>query len=153
MTNAGDGWYSQYMLYRKPRVGAEIESYCGSCKEERTHIIAAMDSDIVKRVTCSMCGGTHNFKRKATAAASSDAPKTKRATGSSRSKANQAFSIDPSRPQKAYDMNHNYSAGDVISHPKFGPGLVETSLPPNKIEVRFQEGKKMLLHNMKNYRG
>ena len=49
-------------------------------------------------------------------------------------------------------MNHNYAAGDVISHSKFGPGLVETVLPPNKIEVRFQEGKKMLLHNMKNFR-
>ena len=143
------------MLYRKPRVGAEIESYCGSCKEERTHIVAAMDGDIVRRVTCSMCGGTHNFKRKAAVGASTtasdDAPKTRRAT-SSRRKESQAFTIDPSRPQKAYDMNHNYSTGDIISHPKFGPGLVETSLPPNKIEVRFQEGKKMLLHNMKNFR-
>jgi hypothetical protein len=145
------------MLYRKPRVGAEIEAYCGTCKEERTHTIMAMDGDIVRRVTCSMCGGTHNFKRKEAAAtaatgASSDAPKTKRATSSRRTKEGQAFSIDMSRPQKAYDMNHNYSAGDIISHPKFGPGLVETSLPPNKIEVRFQEGKKMLLHNMKNRR-
>jgi hypothetical protein len=144
------------MLYRKPRVGAEIESYCGSCKEDRTHIVAAMDGDIVRRVTCSRCGGTHNFKRKAAASAStsesSDAPKTKRATSSRRTKATQAFTIDPSRPQKAYDMNHNYAAGDVISHPKFGPGLVETTLPPNKIEVRFQEGKKMLLHNMKHFR-
>jgi hypothetical protein len=144
------------MLYRKPRVGGEIESYCGTCKEERTHTIMAMDGDIVRRVTCSMCGGTHNFKRKAAAAtattsASTDAPKTKRTT-SSRRKESQAFAIDMSRPQKAYDMNHNYSAGDIISHPKFGPGLVETSLPPNKIEVRFQEGKKMLLHNMKNRR-
>ena len=144
------------MLYRKPRVGGEIESYCGSCKEERTHIIAAMDGDIVRRVTCSMCGGTHNFKRKAAAGASvtasDDAKKTRRAAGSRRTKESQAFVIDPSRPQKAYDMNHNYSTGDIISHPKFGPGLVETSLPPNKIEVRFQEGKKMLLHNMKNFR-
>ena len=142
------------MLYRKPRVGGEIESYCGSCKEERTHIIAAMDGDIVRRVTCSMCGGTHNFKRKAAATSSSGASATaKRATGSRRTKESQAFTIDPSRPQKAYDMNHNYSAGDIINHPKFGPGLVENSLPPNKIEVRFQEGKKLLLHNMKNVRG
>jgi hypothetical protein len=145
------------MLYRKPRVGGEIESYCGSCKEERTHIIAAMDGDIVRRVTCSMCNGTHNFKRKPASAAGNDAsaaaaPATKRGTGSRRTKAAQAFTIDPSRAQKAYDMNHNYSAGDIISHPKFGPGLVETTLPPNKIEVRFQEGKKMLLHNMKNFR-
>jgi hypothetical protein len=144
------------MLYRKPRVGGEIESYCGSCKEDRTHIVAAMDGDIVRRVTCSMCGGTHNFKRKTVTAAPSGsaaaAAATKRGTGSRRTKAAQAFTIDPSRPQKAYDMNHNYSSGDIISHPKFGPGLVENTLPPNKIEVRFQEGKKMLLHNMKHFR-
>ena len=143
------------MLYRKPRVGGEIESYCGSCKEDRTHIIAAMDGDIVRRVTCSMCGGTHNFKRKVLVAAPGPAGQvtgSKRAGASRRGKDAQAFSIDMSRPQKAYDMNHNYAAGDVISHPKFGPGLVETALPPNKIEVRFQEGKKLLLHNMKHFR-
>jgi hypothetical protein len=49
-------------------------------------------------------------------------------------------------------MNNSFSAGDVINHPKFGLGAVETALPPNKIEVRFQEGKKMLLHNMRNFR-
>src|SRR5689334_20829653 len=124
------------MLYRKPRVGGEIESYCGSCKEERTHIIAAMDGDIVRRVTCSMCGGTHNFRRKTATTASTSASgasaTTKRATGSRRTKEAQAFTIDPSRPQKAYDMNHSYSTGDIISHSKFGPGLVENTLPPNK---------------------
>lgn len=144
------------MLYRKPRVGGEIAAYCGKCKDERTHIVAAMDGDIVRRVTCSMCGGTHNYKLKssASAAASSDgegAPK-KRATSSRRGKEAAAFSIDSNRPVKSYDMNNNFAAGDVINHPKFGLGAVETSLPPNKIEVRFQEGKKLLLHNMKNFR-
>jgi hypothetical protein len=49
-------------------------------------------------------------------------------------------------------MNTNFYAGDVIKHPKFGLGAVETSHPPNKIEVRFQDGKRVLLHNMKNIR-
>jgi hypothetical protein len=44
-------------------------------------------------------------------------------------------------------MNNNFAAGDVINHPKFGLGSVEVSFSPNKIEVRFQEGKKLLLHN------
>jgi hypothetical protein len=76
----------------------------------------------------------------------------KKATGSRRAKESNAFSIDPKRPVKSYDMNNSFSAGDVINHPKFGLGAVETALPPNKIEVRFQEGKKMLLHNMRNFR-
>ena len=148
------------MLYRKPRVGQELSAYCGKCKDERTHIVAAMDGEVVRRVTCSMCGSTHNYKVKPAAAAASASDDsgsgttttTKRRTSTRRTKEVNTFSIDPKRPVKSYDMNNIFSAGDVINHPKFGLGAVETALPPNKIEVRFQEGKKMLLHNMKNFR-
>lgn len=145
------------MLYRKPRVGQELNAYCGKCKEERTHIVAAMDGEVVRRVTCSMCGGTHNYKLKPAAAANGEttpagAAPTKRRGGSRRAKDADSFNIDPKRPVKSYDMNNIFSAGDVINHPKFGLGAVEVTLPPNKIEVRFQEGKKLLLHNMKNFR-
>jgi hypothetical protein len=143
------------MLYRKPRVGQELNAFCGKCKDERTHIVAAMDGEIVRRVSCSMCGSTHNYKVKPVAAPESGVAAgttTKRKTGGSRrTKEANAFSIDPKRPVKSYDMNNIFSAGDVINHPKFGLGAVEITLPPNKIEVRFQEGKKMLLHNMKNF--
>jgi len=145
------------MLYRKPRVGQELSAYCGKCKDERTHIVAAMDGEIVRRVTCSMCGSTHNYKVKPAASADGEASgagtgTTKRKTSSRRVKEANTFTIDPKRPVKSYDMNNIFAAGDVINHPKFGLGAVETALPPNKIEVRFQEGKKMLLHNMKNFR-
>ena len=148
--------YSWFMLYRKPRVGQELSAFCGKCKDERTHIVAAMDGEIVRRVTCSMCGSTHNYKVKPavspdSAPGSVAAATTKRKTSARRTKEANTFSIDPKRPVKSYDMNNIFSAGDVINHPKFGLGAVEITLPPNKIEVRFQEGKKMLLHNMKNF--
>jgi len=144
------------MLYRKPRVGQELSAYCGKCKDERTHIVAAMDGEIVRRVTCSMCGSIHNYKVRSTvvpdrAANNAGAVPAKRKTSTRRAKEANAFNIDPKRPVKSYDMNNIFSAGDVINHPKFGLGAVEAALPPNKIEVRFQEGKKMLLHNMKNF--
>ncbi|HXG94023.1 MAG TPA: hypothetical protein VNN73_16890 [Blastocatellia bacterium] len=144
------------MLYRKHRVGQEINSYCGKCKIERTHIVAAMDGDIVRRVTCSMCNSTHNFKPVSSGttkpAATVRTTKSGATRASRRTKESTAFAIDPKRPVKSYDMNTSFAAGDVINHPKFGLGAVESSLPPNKIEVRFQEGKKLLLHNMKNFR-
>jgi hypothetical protein len=120
-----------------------------------------MDGDTVKRVTCSSCGGTHNYKLAPAAASKkpetpsageSGAPTTKRRASSRRSKEADTFTIDPKRPVKPYDMNNSFAAGDVINHSKFGLGAVETSVPPNKIEVRFQEGKKLLLHNMRNFR-
>ena len=142
------------MLYRKPRVGQEISAYCGKCKDERSHTVTAMDGDAVKKVTCSMCGSLHNYKQKAAAdaAAPARATKTRAATGTKRSREAAAFSIDPKRPVKSYNMDSNFSAGDVINHPKFGLGSVESSPGPNKIEVRFQEGKKMLVHNLKSMR-
>ncbi|HKG22505.1 MAG TPA: hypothetical protein VKC34_11445 [Blastocatellia bacterium] len=135
-------------LYRKPRIGQEINAYCGKCKDERTHIVSAMDGEVVRKVTCSMCKGTHNYKQKP--AEKEARPRAPRA--SSRSKEPAPFAIDPKRPIKAYSMDTSFGTGDVINHPKFGLGAVESTNPPNKIEVRFQEGKKTLLHNMKNMR-
>ena len=93
-----------------------------------------------------MCGSTHNYKVKPAAVpagAASAAASGKRKVGSRRTKETDTFNIDPKRPVKSYDMNNVFSSGDVINHPKFGLGAVEASVPPNKIEVRFQEGKKM----------
>jgi hypothetical protein len=111
-----------------------------------------MDGDIVRRVTCSMCGSTHNFRPVETQARASKPATRTTATRGRSSKSAQQFAIDPSRPVKSYDMNSNFSMGDVIRHPKFGLGAVETLFPPNKIEVRFEEGRKLLLHNMRNVR-
>jgi hypothetical protein len=144
------------MLYRKPRVGQEISAYCGKCKDDRSHTVTAMDGEAVKKVTCSMCGSLHNYKQKPApaAAGTESAPKTKTrtASGTKRSRESAAFSIDPKKTVKSYNMDSNFTAGDVINHPKFGLGSVESSPGPNKIEVRFQEGKKMLVHNLKSMR-
>ena len=140
------------MLFRKPGVGREINAYCGRCKLERTHIIAAMDGENVRKVTCTMCNTTHNYR--GDSAAASKATKTSKPASSrsggrtQRGRQASVFSIPEGRPVKAYDMSAIFSEGDVINHPKFGLGAVETALSPNKIEVRFQEGKKILLHNM-----
>lgn len=146
------------MLYRKPRVGQEISAFCGKCKEERSHTVTAMDGETVKKVTCSMCGSLHNYKQAPAAATGTErATKTRgttssRSSGTKRSREAAAFTIDPKRPVKSYNMDSSFSAGDVINHPKFGLGSVESSPGPNKIEVRFQEGKKMLVHNLKSMR-
>src|SRR5262249_26457433 len=135
------------LLFRKPSVGKEILSHCGRCKDERTHIVTAMDGDVVRRVTCSTCGSRDNYRPPATKRpVASGAGRTRSEGGTQK----QAFRIDPSRPVRDYDMHANFSEGEVISHPKFGLGEVQTSLAPNKIEVRFTEGTRLLLHNMKS---
>ncbi|HXG64305.1 MAG TPA: hypothetical protein VNO70_04300 [Blastocatellia bacterium] len=138
------------MLFRKPRVGQEISTFCGKCKDERTHIVAAMEGETVRKVTCTMCGSTHNYKQKAAASAAKKPSSRGASAGGRKSKSSaSAFTIDPARPAKPYSMTASFDVGDVINHVKFGLGRVESLNPPNKIEVRFQEGVKTMLHNMK----
>jgi hypothetical protein len=100
----------------------------------------------IKKVTCSMCGSYHNYSRGKTSNHNGDAKKesTGKRTRASRPIHELANSGKPARP---YQMSTCFTEGDLINHPKFGLGCVESIKPPNKIEVRFQEGKKLLLHN------
>jgi hypothetical protein len=45
----------------------------------------------------------------------------------------------------AFALSSRYAKGDLISHPKFGKGLV-LAAEPTRIEVLFQDGKKKLGH-------
>lgn len=137
------------MLFRKPRIGMDINAWCGKCKFERTHVIAAMDGDVVRKVTCSMCNSTHNYKNSPASKSKATSTRGTRSSSKGSGRKSAGFSIDPNQPVKTYSMATTFSEGDVINHPKFGLGSVLTIIPPNKIEVRFEEGTKLLLHATK----
>lgn len=139
------------MINRKPRIGQEINAYCGKCKLERTHTVAAMEADgSVKKVACTMCGSFHNYKQAKTASDGNGKPA--RATGTRKGRTATSIDslLDPSRPAKPYSMSSSFAAGDLINHPSFGLGAVELTRPPNKMEVIFREGRKTLVHNMRD---
>jgi hypothetical protein len=137
------------VINKEPRIGQEISAYCGKCKLERTHTIAAMEGEgVVKKVACTMCGSFHNYKLPKTAAEGDAKPRKASGTRKSRAAASIDSLLDSSRPSKPYSMSGNFSAGDLINHPSFGLGAVELTRPPNKMEVIFREGKKTLVHNM-----
>jgi hypothetical protein len=125
----------------------DINAWCGKCKLERTHTITAMDGEKIQKVTCSTCGGTHNYRSKPSAEKKAATGAKTAGTRSTRGSKTASYTINPNAPVRSYSMSSNFSEGDVINHPKFGLGSVLTSLAPNKIEVRFEEGTKILLHN------
>jgi hypothetical protein len=47
---------------------------------------------------------------------------------------------------RPYAASERYAVGDVVSHPTFGPGLVEELVPPNKLRARFGHELKTLVH-------
>ena len=46
---------------------------------------------------------------------------------------------------KAYAMTGTFVKGDLLTHPKFGKGVV-TDVEPQRVEIMFADGKKKLGH-------
>ena len=124
-------------------VGDDIQTYCGRCKAERAHLIAAMKSDTVPaQVICRTCHTRHNFRAPA---AAGDAPK--RAKPATRIAGRQpSFSRGPDDPPpRPYSAQESYAAGAFVEHPRYGLGRVEDSRG-TKIDVRFGDGMRTLIH-------
>ncbi len=45
----------------------------------------------------------------------------------------------------AYSLAAKYTKGQLLTHPKFGKGVV-VDVEPSRVEILFQEGKKKLGH-------
>lgn len=139
----------------KKSAGDIIETQCTRCRKLMNHTIVAMVGEKVVRVECNTCHGTHNYRapKPEKAAAVPKTPREKAATTRKEKKdptaadcaewANLQPSMDPEQA-KPYDMAGKYRVKSLISHPLFGLGIVLLSLPPNKIEVLFKDGKKRL---------
>ena len=135
--------------------GSTIETQCTRCKGVLNHTIVAMVGEKIIRVECSTCRGVHAYHPvkvpKGPAAAK---------TGRTKEAAPRKTKTDPEAAARAewealqpdmdsaqaipYDMNRVYHVNNLLSHPKFGLGIVQLVIPPNKIDVLFQDGKKRL---------
>ena len=45
---------------------------------------------------------------------------------------------------RPYAMNEAFAVGDVVDHPKFGNGVVQEVFPPDKMQILFRDGARML---------
>jgi len=114
-----------------------------------------MVGEKIVRVECDTCHGVHAYHPvkvpKEPAAAKATRQK---ATASRRTKADPEAvaraewaalqpDMDPAQAVP-YDMNGTYLVNALLQHSHFGLGIVQLVLPPNKIDVLFQEGKKRL---------
>jgi hypothetical protein len=136
--------------------GDVVDSRCTRCREVTNHTIVAMVGEEVARVQCHVCESVHNYrpeKKKAEKKAASGA--TKSAAGASRKSQKMKLSADKEEwlalsstadESKAlpYGMNNSYKVNDLVAHPVFGLGVVKLTIKPNKVEILFQEGKKLL---------
>lgn len=135
--------------------GSTIETRCTRCKGVLNHSIVAMVGEKIVRVECSTCHGVHAYHPvkplKAPTAAKAGqtkvaAPRKTKADPEAVARAEWAELRSGMNPEQAipYDMNRPFRLKNVLSHPNFGLGIVQLLIPPNKIDVLFQDGKKRL---------
>jgi hypothetical protein len=133
-------------------VGDITDAYCTSCRIIMNHTIVSIVATSPARVQCNTCHGVHNYRK--SKSIGSEAKATIK-TGSNRQpkkvpggKACQewvALQLSQTGTRAApYSMQSVYKVGDFVNHPKFGLGAVKQLLGPNKVEILFKEGLKLL---------
>jgi hypothetical protein len=134
---------SDAVRVRRIRVGDDVQAYCGRCKAERVHLVAAMKSDTVPaQVICRTCQTRHVFRA---AAAASASPKRERPAVRSVGRRQVAAGGPNDPPPRPYSAKEAYHVGALVEHPKYGVGRVEESRG-TKIDVRFGTEVRTLIH-------
>lgn len=130
-------------------VGTEVESWCGKCKEMRTHSIVAMVGDAPKQVICGSCGSKHNHRpeppvrARSTQTAEAEQVTSRERTRREELRRDLQRELNASIEVRAFDPKGDYKRGEIISHAQYGRGKVENVLN-GSILVRFLEGLRPL---------
>lgn len=143
-----------------PAVAKSIFVPCKKCGEDRYQTVIAHTSSTAAKLKCEVCGASNTYKIGA-AAKKAKAPKTPKVPGAAKAAREAAaktakasahkteydklVSESESTPQK-YNMKGNFKLNDKVDHPKFGLGVIRTSLQ-DKIEVVFEDEVRSLVHN------
>jgi len=139
------------MSDKKLSAGDYIASRCSKCKDITNHTIVAMVGGKVVRVECNTCGSVHNHRSAAPAVKSersatksgSAAPRPSRA---GKTETEWAAHLSETQASDAipYSLKTVFKTGDVVQHAAFGLGRVINTINPNKMEVYFRDGVKLL---------
>ncbi len=130
------------------RVGGEVDAWCGPCDGLTTHHIIAMVGATPKQVVCQACGARHGFRttparKSAGKSVKEAAPKESEAARKAEQKAEELRALGRELAEtsqvRVFDVHDRYKVGEVISHPQFGRGKVETVLRSSLL-VRFPNG-------------
>jgi hypothetical protein len=108
-----------------------------------------MKDEKIDKVKCNTCNGTHKYRDPA---APTKKRTTTRKTTVSKAKLTalqkeweELLKDAEEKDFLPYSINKKYKKGDKISHPVFGKGCILQEIKPNKIDVLFKEGQKLLV--------
>ncbi len=136
-------------------VGSDVEAYCPKCKGDTTHVVISKYEDEIRRVQCNPCGDVHSY-RKPRGDAEDDVPEPIAARKRALLKKltwQEFFDKHKDKDGKAYEFREHYKDNQIVSHPKFGKGFVSEVVSDSKVELTFQDGRRILVHNRKDIPG
>jgi len=130
-------------------VGDDVDAWCTKCRLELSHTIVAMVENLPKRVECNTCHGKHNYKMKPAERKKSTSTRTRKPRPEEIKLSEYLARLADSNVSqaKAYSMNGNFKKDELVSHSKFGMGIVSSVMQPTKIEIFFKDGPKLLAQN------
>ncbi len=137
------------------KAGDEVDAWCpkAPCKAVRLHTIIAMVGDTIASVKCRACGGEHKFKAPPSAS-ETVAKKRREEKKAAVDKALSAGSTGDyeglmrgrsTAQAKTYSPAVSLERLDVVSHAKFGIGLVTEIREGKKAQVAFPDGGRVLV--------
>ncbi len=142
-------------------VGKDVEAVCRKCGEV-WHVIVSVEDGKITKVQCKECMAYHRYKppegeaavdaratKKKAAKKKTTKKTTRKKTAKKKSKVYDEPMVEPdlSRPIRLYKITDTYTPGDRVEHPKFGQGVVEVVPGPGKMNVFFEDGRKVLAHS------
>jgi hypothetical protein len=113
-----------------------------------------------KRVLCLTCNKQHNFRRpkaegagltsSSVSSGSSKSAKKSPVTGTKSPSPAREWQTNVADRDSAefvpYSIHTTFEPGQLVSHPKFGPGYVKETLAAQKLCVLFKDGPRTLVH-------
>jgi hypothetical protein len=134
-------------------VGQDIEALCGRCGQV-WHVIMAMMGDRIAKVVCKRCGGHHRYRTEneepapdvagGTTTARRAAPVRRFAKKTAAHTPAPLPTFDPNKPPRKYTAKDLYDAGERVTHPTFGTGIVPEAPAPGRVSVAFPSGPRVL---------
>jgi hypothetical protein len=112
----------------------------------------------IAKVVCKRCGGHHGYRVEKVAGAEDEAAPGAAARDGKRASAPRRYTrrdaepttpppmppFDPSKPPRPYTVKEEFLAGERLTHPAFGTGVVTGTPGPGKIEIAFPAGMRVL---------
>ena len=121
----------------------EITHYCTRCKLDLKHRIVGMVEGVPKRMLCLTCQTERVYRPKAPAARRAAAGKAA-AERLALEEQWKAKIHSGSKTPKSYSMDGIYKTDDIIQHQQFGLGLARELVPPDKIQIFFDDGTRLM---------